>query len=81
MNLAEVGREFGLLELAGGDVLVGLDHLAPGKQASDGLDGDIQPLRLATLFIALKLGEFRAQDRIAHIGKLLGRLAGADRLH
>ena len=38
MNHGKVGREFGLLEVAGGDVLVRLDHFAPRQQASHRLD-------------------------------------------
>ena len=33
------------------------------------------------LLVALKLGEFRAQDRVAHLRELLGHLTCADRLH
>ena len=81
MHLGEIGRELGLLEFAGRDVLVRLDHLTPRKQARHGLDGDFQALGLPPLLIALKLGELRAEDGVAHLRELLGGLTGADRLH
>ena len=44
MDLAEIGGEFGLPELAGGDILVRLDNLAPGQQTTRHLHGN--PCRL-----------------------------------
>ena len=81
MHFGEIGRELGLLEFAGRNVLVRLDYLTPRKQARHGLDGDFQALGLPPLLIALKLGELRAQDGVAHLRELLGGLTGADRLH
>ena len=49
VHLGEIGRELGLLEFAGRNVLVRLDHFAPRQQARDRLDRDVEALRLAPL--------------------------------
>jgi hypothetical protein len=72
MHLGEVGRELGLLELAGGDILVRLDHIAPWPQPRHGLDRNLKTLGFPALLIALKLGELGAQDGVAHLAELLG---------
>ena len=41
VNLAEVGREFSLLKLAGGNVLVRFDHFPPREETGDRLDRDL----------------------------------------
>ncbi len=81
MHLGEIGRELGLLKLASSDILVRLDHFAPWEQARHGLDRDFQALGFPALLIALKLGELRTQNGVAHLRELLGGLTGADRLH
>ena len=81
MHLGKVGCELRLLELTGGDILVWLDDFAPRQQSRHGLDRNFKALGFPSFLIALKLGELRAQDGVAHLAELLRRLAGADRLH
>ena len=81
MHLGEIGRELGLLEFAGRDILMRLDHLTPRKKARDRLDGDFQALGFPPFLVALKLGELGAQDGVAHLRELIGGSTGADRLH
>ena len=82
MDLAEIGGELRLQELAGRDVLVRFDDFAPRQQAADRVDGNIrQPPGLAALLVALKLGELGAKDRVAHLAEPFGGRAGADGLH
>ena len=81
MDLAEVGRELGLLERAGRDVLVRLHDLAPGLEATGGIDGDLQPPGPAALLVAAKLRELGAENGVAHPAELLRGGAGANRLH
>ena len=70
VDLAEIGGELRLQELAGRDVLMRFDDLALGQQASDRVDGNLhQPPGLAALLVALKLGEPGAKDRVAHLAE------------
>ena len=79
VDLAEIGGELRLQEIAGCDVMVRFDDLAPGQQATGRIDGNLhQPLGLAALLVAPKLSEPGAQYRVAHPAESFSKYPGAD---